>query len=814
MKAIHLLTGCLTALLIASTPSLAQTILTGTLTRAGSPYVFSEHVLVPDGDSLVIEPGVRIDLLNSSSFIVQGNLQARGAPGDTIDFVWGNVSIDSADGLNVLDCVRIGFGDSNSYTGNLGCGLYVRHSNVKLKNSHIKSCNITNNLTPVCIGGGAFYTDCSDLAIENVKISSCEAIVGGGICLNNCHNFVLDSVRFGNCRASRIGGAIYLNNCNNISINKVYLSNGEARNGTGGMYSFNSNGSIDSSLFYSSNSIIGSGVQGLEAFFDSSAFSITRSIFHSILLDYYPVRSVIAADHSSTLAFDHSDIISDNNLTAYLIAMLDTYSRVCISNSILWRTGIFGAIDRLTINYSCTSDSIHLPGTGNLIGNPWVDYDTYQLLPFSPCIDAGDPNYPLDPDSTRTDMGAHHYPGGGGIPGYSGPVSGRWTLANSPYHVIGDITIPANDTLIIDPGVVVLYLYNVNFIVDGVLLAGTVQGDTVVFSGEYGEMHFEGNTGESRLIRCNLSDISSIDLGGFPVHFRESRIGAFFNADSSSGNSIVNCSLFGQVRQGSDWLYTDNVVYKYAHGTFEWYLGFIAVRDAEGDFKRNTIDIDLYGYGFHTSCQVYAVGFERCSGEISYNLISVEASGDAPSAAGIYYGSGSAHHNCIRTGYRHNCSGIRYFEGESYNNTIRGFRRGIADITDHSVSNTIIYDCYYGLLNVHLLRYSIVNACDSALVNTGFGPGNIFTNPLLINTWDLSPHSPCIDAGDPDPWYNDPDSTRCDIGARYYHQGFLRNIDITLTPHGVPIQVPVAGGDFTYDFQVLNPCSSRGFFEG
>jgi hypothetical protein len=37
------------------------------------------------------------------------------------------------------------------------------------------------------------------------------------------------------------------------------------------------------------------------------------------------------------------------------------------------------------------------------------DNSDYHLTEDSPCIDAGDPNSPLDPDSTRADMGAYYY---------------------------------------------------------------------------------------------------------------------------------------------------------------------------------------------------------------------------------------------------------------------------------------------------------------------------------------------------------------------------------------------------------------------
>lgn len=49
------------------------------------------------------------------------------------------------------------------------------------------------------------------------------------------------------------------------------------------------------------------------------------------------------------------------------------------------------------------------------------------------------------------------------------------------------------------------------------------------------------------------------------------------------------------------------------------------------------------------------------------------------------------------------------------------------------------------------------------------GPGSVFANPMFVNPaagdFRLAAGSPCIDAGHPDPQYNDPDGSRNDIGA-------------------------------------------------
>ncbi len=65
----------------------------------------------------------------------------------------------------------------------------------------------------------------------------------------------------------------------------------------------------------------------------------------------------------------------------------------------------------LKIAYSAISET--WPGEGNIAGDPqFVDpaQDDYRLAAGSPCIDAGDPALPLDPDGTRADMGAFYHP--------------------------------------------------------------------------------------------------------------------------------------------------------------------------------------------------------------------------------------------------------------------------------------------------------------------------------------------------------------------------------------------------------------------
>ena len=86
------------------------------------------------------------------------------------------------------------------------------------------------------------------------------------------------------------------------------------------------------------------------------------------------------------------------------------------------------------------------------------------------------------------------------------------------------------------------------------------------------------------------------------------------------------------------------------------------------------------------------------------------------------------------------------------------------------------------------------------------GSGNIDAYPAFLDTaqgdYRLQWGSPCIDSGDPNPIYNDPDLTRADMGAFYYDQSLP--VRVLLTPYNAPIQIPASGGSFQYAIQATN----------
>ena len=63
-----------------------------------------------------------------------------------------------------------------------------------------------------------------------------------------------------------------------------------------------------------------------------------------------------------------------------------------------------------------------------------------------------------------------------------GDVSGTWTKAGSPYIIEGDINIPSDGTLSIEPGTILHFNPDVHFIIRGQLLARGTMNDSILFT--------------------------------------------------------------------------------------------------------------------------------------------------------------------------------------------------------------------------------------------------------------------------------------------------------------------------------------------
>jgi predicted outer membrane repeat protein len=143
-------------------------------------------------------------------------------------------------------------------------------------------------------------------------------------------------------------------------------------------------------------------------------------------------------------------------------------SNPLLINSILWNDSpqeIYIASGSVTATYSDIQGGY--TGTGNIDSDPlFVDpaNGDYHLQSSSPCIDAGDPSSPLDPDGTIVEMGAYYHQ-------YNGPV---WHISTTGSDITGNGSeeLPfasiqlgidfadSTNTVLVQPGT---YVENINF---------------------------------------------------------------------------------------------------------------------------------------------------------------------------------------------------------------------------------------------------------------------------------------------------------------------------------------------------------------
>lgn len=121
---------------------------------------------------------------------------------------------------------------------------------------------------------------------------------------------------------------------------------------------------------------------------------------------------------NSSSYFNHVTICDNTTESSYWGSIYCEDAYINLNNSIIWNNQYSGFNfyngGYADVTYSNTQD--YFVGEGNISQDPYFVNPTignYHLQEISPCIDAGDPASPLDPDGTITDMGAYYFHQGG-----------------------------------------------------------------------------------------------------------------------------------------------------------------------------------------------------------------------------------------------------------------------------------------------------------------------------------------------------------------------------------------------------------------
>ena len=217
----------------------------GTLTLSKSPYHINGAITIPNGETLIIEPGVDIIFTGHFKFNVQGRLLAIGTKEDRITFTsqdtsmgWHGIrfckTFSTNDSSKIIFCnLRYGKAVGSSNDDKRGGSIFVKSFSKVL----ISHCIITNNRTVggKLTGGAGIFLDSSSVKIMNNSISSNNAMGGhgGGIFVINSNSkpVIANNIIFNNRAFGGGGIACYL--CNPILINNTITNNGLCDHGGG-----------------------------------------------------------------------------------------------------------------------------------------------------------------------------------------------------------------------------------------------------------------------------------------------------------------------------------------------------------------------------------------------------------------------------------------------------------------------------------------------------------------------------------------------------------------------------------------------------
>jgi len=462
----------------------------GTWTSSGSPYLVQGSIAIPADSTLNIEPGVEVAFQGNYSFTIYGYLQALGTEVDSIHFNsttdWQGLSFSNApDSSHLAYCAisggttffagiqcdysnpvithsRIsGFSDLNHWGG----GIELSHSNPEISYctitgnscwSHgagiycfdsepvISHCNISGNNAGTYGGmGGGIYVTGSNITVSNCTINDNYADHGGGLGFYGSSGTISDCVISGDS-TNASGGGIYIQTTSaDITITNTTISHCESGPEGGAGIFIHTIGTLT--------------MEGCTIDDNNAAYSVWGGGMH--------------VDGCDSLIIDHCNVLNNYcQITGSGIALYDDNTNLIVTNSIFKGQDnndiLFTNSALASVSYSNFDNQLNMPfsnpptGLGTLMQTNangdscdvfyniyldplFVDFENadYNLTEDSPCIDAGDPESPYDPDSTICDMGVFYYDQDVGIDDITDVLPAKFSLSQNYPNPFNNSTV-------------------------------------------------------------------------------------------------------------------------------------------------------------------------------------------------------------------------------------------------------------------------------------------------------------------------------------------------------------------------------------
>ncbi|MEZ5195984.1 MAG: CotH kinase family protein [Bacteroidales bacterium] len=360
------------------------------LVNACSPYMINEDVVIDSGATLYCEPGVEIMFGEDIEMLVNGSLSFIGSANEPI-IIRGQQGlfwkfIKSENGSIHFSNVELHSGEKAiSFTG----------GNIQIENCTFFESNkdqndlISGSLANVIFRNNVFFGQPNN---DKRDCIDCKNIPSGEFTGNVFYDVSDDCIDIGNNSTS-----ISIENNEMYNCKSMGISIGE---------------STTASLV---RNIIAHCNGGIQVHTDAIAQIINNTLY---------------ANDIGIRCF-HND---NNPNTGGHAFVTNTIFSECMDDYLLQSSS------SIEINFSLSDMTLH-NGNENLHDDPLFvnpDADDFNLQFGSPCIDAGDTFSPLDPDFTRTDMGARYYDQSNNIEEYQRTIS----LYPNPFSGTFYIEIP------------------------------------------------------------------------------------------------------------------------------------------------------------------------------------------------------------------------------------------------------------------------------------------------------------------------------------------------------------------------------------
>jgi hypothetical protein len=374
-------------IILADTTWVAPGEVQGTWTSAGSPYIIQGDIEVPATSGLFIDDGVRVYFNGHFAIIVYGWIVARGSADQPIVFTrdisdtteyyngWDGIHLEQA-----ADTCRFEYCILNHVTGGGQLGA-IRAQTSALQVLHCTISECYNS------AGISTYGSCYAL-IDRCEIYRCHAgtgTFGGGI---------------------RIGGESF------ARIRDCYIHHCTAQNGGGFCIegstgaNWTASGIVEGCLISHNSCLLwGGGVHS-----SGPKNEYRNCVFWNNTATSGWVGGL--DDHSDTLVVKNCTFVGNHGPWASQLRYWNSHGHNITSCIFKDGTGASSPVIGST-RYCCFHNTGDPSGAQHAVhADPLlvdVDSGDFHLTENSPCIDAGDPDLPLDPDGTRADIGAFYF---------------------------------------------------------------------------------------------------------------------------------------------------------------------------------------------------------------------------------------------------------------------------------------------------------------------------------------------------------------------------------------------------------------------